>query len=179
MRFALALLLGVVLAGCQLRPVRDEDSPYFNVPVGSQLILNQRLVITEDDDQMRFQGGAIAPHRWSNLRSKYEPNCVLYMRRGGDYNHIIQPDTFDIYRVVQVDHFERNRWPLYASRGTELAFGGIPTEFATILFLRSTRQPAVDKMACKHYQEAYGGKFLSISEMRQALGAIFSLKIAP
>lgn len=176
LRWAALVLACVGLSACQswLAPAVNNE-PYYAVPVGSQLILNRRLVVTDDDDRIHFQDGRILPYRLVNIARKYDPNCVLIVRAVGEYNHVISPDTFTIRRVRLLDDYA-----VMASAGPLLADGGGLSyqDYATVMYLHSPRQPQVDRLVCKHYQDPTDGAFLSLSQIRQALGDIFTLKPA-
>ncbi len=177
LRWAALLLACLGLSACQgwLAPAAVNSEPYYAVPVGSQLILNRRLVVTDDDDRIHFQDGRVLPYRLVNIARKYDPNCVLIVRAVGEYNHVISPDTFTIRRVRLLDDYA-----VMASAAPLLADGGGLSyqDYATVMYLHSPRQPQVDRLVCKHYQDPTDGAFLSLSQIREALGDIFTLKPA-
>ncbi|HKK05812.1 MAG TPA: hypothetical protein VKA50_08200 [Gammaproteobacteria bacterium] len=180
-RLAAALAGMALLGGCQSLsgPVKPGEST--QIPVGSVLVLHKRLVVTSSHDRIRFYRGAIAEDKDFLLTKKYEPNCRLVMHRDlSEYNHVITPGRFDVYAVKQFDDYEILGPRIVASNGPLLADDGgiLPQEFATVLYLRSTEQPQVDRLVCGHYQYSTDGRFLTINQIRAALGDIFTLQLA-
>jgi len=49
--------------------------------------------------------------------------------------------------------------------------------YTTSMMLASSRQPDVLRLSCKHWESITDDNFLSISEMRGALGEIFTLRL--
>ena len=61
-----------------------------------------------------------------------------------------------------------------------MAYGDGPVHltYSTTMYLESRIQPDVFRMECKRWDWPADGKFLSINEMRQALGDYFTLTLA-
>jgi hypothetical protein len=51
--------------------------------------------------------------------------------------------------------------------------------FATILYLRSERQPEALRLTCGHWDYPPWATHLSIAQIRQTLGEVMTLRIAP
>ena len=49
--------------------------------------------------------------------------------------------------------------------------------YATMLYLHSERQNDVYRMTCQHWEEIRDGRYLSVAQMRKAMGEIFTLLI--
>jgi len=180
-RFA-ALALGITsLVGCQGLSGPSEPGRSTEIPVGSELVLHKRLVVTNRHDRIRFYRGAIAEDKDFLLTKKYDPNCRLVMHKDlRDYDHVITPGRFAIYAVKQFDDYEILGPRIVASNGPLLADDGgiMPQEYATVMYLRSSEQPQVDRLVCGHYQYSTDGRFLTVNEIRKALGDIFTLDLA-
>ncbi|NNG14194.1 MAG: hypothetical protein HKM22_03455 [Gammaproteobacteria bacterium] len=57
--------------------------------------------------------------------------------------------------------------------------GGAPNEnYMTVLYLHSDRQPDVFRMTCQHWEAPSDAQHLTIKQIRQALGDLFTLKLA-
>lgn len=177
-----ALVLGVAsLAGCQSLSGPRDPGQSTEIPAGSELVLHKRLVVTNSHDRIRFYRGAIAKEKDFLLTKKYDPNCRLVMHRDlRDYDHVITPGRFAIYAVKRFDDYEILGPRIVASNGPLLADDGgiMPQEYATVMYLRSAKQPQVDRLVCGHYQYSTEGSFLTVNQIRKALGDIFTLKLA-
>jgi len=179
----LALLAAglISLAGCQALREPTDPAHSTRVPAGSVLTLHKRLVVTNSHDRIRFYRGAVAEDKDFLLTKKYEPNCRLVMHRDlRDYDHVITPGRFAIYAVKEFDDYQILGPRIVASNGPLLAGDGgiMPQEYATVMYLRSAKQTQVDRLVCGHYQDSTEGDYLTIEQIRSALGDIFSLELA-
>ena len=55
--------------------------------------------------------------------------------------------------------------------------GSSPIPYATVFDLRSDTQPDVLRMTCMHWEDPTDARFLTLSEIRQALGDYISIII--
>ena len=90
---------------------------------------------------------------------------------------LVQPDRFRITRVIDDTEFTEFPATLYASRGLMASDVPISITYATMMYLQSSVQAEVYRMTCKHWDSTASGRYLTIREMRQAMGDMFSLKI--
>ena len=193
-RFAVILLV-VLLAACQ-SVAPDPSSPFYLPPVGSRLILNQGFVLPPRELKIFVQDGRLV-----YAANEYDPFCKFELYDLKDTPQEVEPDEFHIYRVSRqtgvfaaLDRIDKRR--LLASTGVVGGYGGIgigigggigsgafdgkpsPVVYGIRLDLRSPRQPNVFRMTCGHLQDPdMGARFLSIDEIRQALGNAFTLRL--
>lgn len=172
------LLLALFLTACQTPPERSIASPYYDVPLGSRLVLNQPIEIPAASATVRLQFGKIV----SRFHTQdFEPVCVFESRVVGEAAQIIVPDSFEIVSV------RRGYGTLSAQVEPRAKFIRVEGDggrqyYKTELFLRSAKQPQILTMTCQHGRESGRTLFelvpVTIAEMRQAMGAYFTLHLA-
>ncbi len=173
MRYVAGVALAFLLAACQTAAYRgDENSPYFTVPVGTRLVLHRELVIPADRVDVYLQGGRVLGYAEVN---PHHPFCTFDVRRRLGTPQTVAPDEFAVTKATQ-DVFYSRHVP-----GTVLASDGSPSFeiYSTILALHSDRQPQVVNLTCAQWQYPPLQRHVTINEMRQALGALFTLRLAP
>lgn len=176
--FALLLLL----SGCQSLATRDEDSPFYKVPAGSTLTLNQTITIPAGEVKVYFQDG-----RLSSAVNQLDPFCEFEVYDLKDIPQVVAPDTFQIYQTSWERGYAAvaGQPRLLASLGFTIALGGdfsgdkpSPSLHNVRMDLRSTRQPNVLLLSCGHLQDpGILARYLSVNQIRQALGEWFSLRL--
>ncbi len=182
------LALVVFVSACQTaykdgQP--NEDSPYYEVPVDSKLILHQDLTIPAKATIVYFQREQILlKYAQVNRRTTY---CELELSTKRDVPQTIEADEFVIYKVKQERVFGDGGFMQLASRGV---FGGVARIMrdnggkqlyevvATRMTLRSERQPGVHALICASWEPAQAMSYLTIRKVRDTLGDIFSLQLA-
>lgn len=181
MKIHLLVLLTLSLTACQSTAELPKTSPYFKIPVGSYLVLNQALEIAPTSATVRLQFGQIIS-RFDT--QDFEPTCVLESNNVDATAQRIEPDRFKIIRVRQGDNaLSAQAQPPTGliSVSTRFVSGGGRQYFKTELFLRSEKQPQVLAMTCQHAREAGSTLFelrpLTVAEIQQALGAYFTLQL--
>jgi hypothetical protein len=180
-----ALAATGLAAGCSTaRYAGDENSPFYEVPVGSRVTLTRELVIEPEQVAVFLQNGRALP--WPQINPQY-PHCKFEVRERRSDAQTVKPDEFAVTRVVrEVTHTVDSGRLQLAGVGLALRVGGVDGDgasvraFATYLYLRSERQPQVFRLGCGHWD--YPGKssaeHLSINAMRKALGEVVTLSIA-
>jgi hypothetical protein len=174
--------LGVVaavllLSACQ-QAVRDETSPRSRVGVGSQFILHQVLHVPAGHARVFLQDGQVVAKA---KLERYQPHCNIEVRtvsRGASY---IEPDTFSVTAVME-DDAEVVRGPQWRRYASLLFSGGDWDSVMLSRFVRhtlhSSRQPEVMYLTCHGgFDEPWRVEAPSISEIRQALGELVTLKL--
>jgi len=181
MKIPLLVLLALALTACQTTSEFPVSSPYFQIPVGSRLVLHQPIEIPPTAATVRLQFGKIVSRSHTQ---EFEPVCIFESKLVGKTAQRIVPDSFEITRV------RRDSSSLSAqaapSTGLIKAFwrddaGSSRQYYKTEMFLRSTKQPQILYMTCQQAWEPGGSldlRPLTIAEIRQALGDYFSLRLA-
>ena len=179
MKRAGLLLLFLAVTACQPLSSYPVNSPFYQPPSGSQLVLNQPLEIAPDHATVRFQSGKIVQHVF-----ELDTNCVFELRTVKDVAQRVEPDTFMVTKVhssmsqMQSSAGQPRPGLIKAHMGGEDT-GSVRFFFKTEMFLRSERQPQVFMLTCQHGWDP-GSDFQyerppTVAEMQKALGAYFTL----
>ena len=186
----------LVLSACastrESNGVKDESSVFYAVPVGSLLVLNQDLTIPENQVAIYVQGGEIMRYKEVN---KYLPNCKFEVYKISEQARIVKADTFTISKVV--DDIESSSWQsnvqlaaVNESITDRAQMGGAyhgwnPVSamfegsemfnYATLMYLYSDKQKDVYRLTCQHWESILDNNHLSVTQMRIAMGEIFTL----
>lgn len=169
-------MMTFLLAACALPTSTDPDSFLYSVPVGSVLELNQDFPIKAHSARTYMQAGKIVQESELNI---YYPHCSLLTNTLEDYDRIIKPTRFEIYRVVD-DEEHAQRYVQYAAR-----LFGFDSDGPTIIgqssyyYLRSADEPDVRSLICIQWGSPESVEYLSINQVRAVLGGIFTLHIKP
>ncbi len=172
----LILIAGFGLLACVSHPY-DEHSEFTRVPAGSRLILNQSIPVAANSLGVYMQDGSIKPYSAIN---KYYPHCKFELYTLSDRARTVQPDTFDIVRVMDQTDLSSSRATMFASLRTAGIYSdGGPSivTFTTSMYLKSNTQRDVYRMTCMHWDLINESRYLSIAEMRKAMGNVFTLTI--
>ena len=149
----------------------DESSPFFKVPAGSTLTLNEPLTIQTGEASVRMQNGRILPFTQID---KFHANCDFEVRTIAKSATTISPDTFIITKVVYESDVAASSWNVFASSGDA---GPSHVDYMTFMYLESVKHPDVLRITCTHWEDPPEAEFLSIAQMRKAMGNILTLKI--
>lgn len=173
-KFFLLVFVTLLGYGCDYRPVKDESSEFYVIPVGSALVLNVEVVIPPDQVSVLIQNGMVQHHANVDF---YKPNCKFELYSISENARLVKPDYFLIKKVVDENEYSGLRESYYASRTMLVTDEPETITYATVMYLHSDIQPDVYRMTCKHWESVVDDRFLSVSAMRKAMGDIVSLRI--
>ena len=182
MRRLAAMLFIVFLTACQSAVERDESSPFYLPPPGSKLILNREITIPADALKIYLQDGRLV-----YAANEYYPFCKFELRDLKETPQSVKPDEFEIYRTSRQTgvfaRIDQHRLIVSAHMITHAGARGdgppSPIVYGIRMELRSTRQPEVFRLSCGHLQDPnMEARYLSIEQIRAALGPIFTLQLA-
>jgi hypothetical protein len=170
------LISAAVLSACgNSQVVKDENSQFYSVLPGSTFTLNREITIQPDNTAVYLQYGKIEPV--SNV-GFYKPHCKFELYKISEQARVVKPDTFVVTKVVDQSEDVSTKWPTYAGLGMAYGDGPVHLTFSTTMYLESKVQPDVFRINCKRWDDPATGEYLSINEMRQALGDYFTLTLA-
>ena len=176
LRIPIGLFCAALLSACDNSlAVRDENSQFFSVPLGSTFTLNREITIQPDQTSVYLQNGSIVLVRDVDF---YRPHCKFELFTISEQARVVDPDTFVVTRIVDQREDVSTEWPRYAALGMSGVDGPVHLTYSTTMYLESKIQPDVFRMNCKRWDWPATGDFLSINEMRQALGDYFTLTLA-
>jgi len=171
MKIVALLPLCLLLTACQTTGPLDENSPSHLLPSGSRLVLKQELTIPAHSVSILLQGG----HEVSNRDlERYQPHCRLEIQDMREIAQVVTADEFVVRRAFR-DTKSSARTGLMKTALRYAAEGPTYFVFRTVLDLHSERQPQVRSLTCQQWGNPGTGRHLSIREIRQALGEIFTL----
>lgn len=173
----LALLLAV--AGCGTGGQYGMDSPYYRYPPGVQLRLNQPLEIPAGSATVRLQYGRVVAR---NAVQEHDPYCIFELSTVADGPQRVDSDTFGVTRVLRstssIARSESRPYGLMRVSVGDDAAGPTHYYYKTAFSLHSDAQPKVLMMTCQSNQNYTPLKrHLTLAEIRQALGSIFTLSL--
>jgi len=178
-KYYLAVLALTLLVGCSVNDVRDEDSTFYAVPVDSILVLNQQVNIRGDQVAVYVQNGELKQYKEVDF---YLPNCKFEIYTMSEQARTVSPDRFEIIKVVDdIESSAIQKSTRLAALDNAITFGMLDKSYmfnyATLMYLRSEKQKDVYRMTCQHWEDVMDDRHLSVTQMRQAMGDIFTLEI--
>lgn len=151
------LLMAWLLAGCQTTASNNPDSIWYELPKGSKLVLNQDLEVPAGQAHVIVQNA-----KAGTSANQLEVSCRFEVKQLGP--RTIHPDTFLITEVAQ-----GRQWVNQPS--TML--------FYKVLHLQSEQQQGILPMRCGYTDYPLMGKPVSIEQIRETLGSVFTLVPGP
>jgi hypothetical protein len=177
-------LLATLLTACQTTSYQgNENSPYYVVPAGSRLSLNQELTIPPEGTSVYIQNGQVMP----NVQVlHYYPFCKFELYSRSDSARTVARDTITIKKAVpeETEGPNADAGPVHYAAGmsgsmTDISPGGyVPIRtFSTRMDLRSEKNPDIFRLTCSRWGYPNMDTYVTIAEMRRTLGSIFSLSV--
>jgi hypothetical protein len=154
MRLAAVIVLTIALSGCA--QMHDVDSPYYDIPSDSKLILHQDLNVPAGKAHVDIQHGMVI----AGL-DNWDVGCQLEVRDLGP--GMVSADTFTISRAEVSQE--------WVNRPSTM-------RFYRTLYLQSDNQPNVMQMVCQFWSYPLQGHGISGAEIREALGSVATLEFA-
>jgi hypothetical protein len=154
MRLAAVIVLTITLSGCA--QMHDVDSPYYDIPSDSKLILHQDLNVPAGKAHVDIQHGMVI----AGL-DNWDVGCQLEVRDLGP--GMVSADTFTISRAEVSQE--------WVNRPSTM-------RFYRTLYLQSDNQPNVMQMVCQFWSYPLQGHGISGAEIREALGSVATLEFA-
>ena len=151
---------------------------------GSKIKLNQELT-AKAGSRLTVQYGR--PISYKSV-TWVDPFCYFSVRRPPSEitsPTSIAPDTFVITRVFRQREFSALEPAQYAYSGGEVLYaqnynnsGSSNVFMTTVMELTSAAQPQVERLKCTRWEIPWPENFLSIDEIRGALGSVAQLELA-
>ena len=178
-KYYLSVLAMTLLVGCSVNDAKDEDSTFYAVPVGSTLVLNQQVNIRGDQVAVYVQNGELMQYKEVDF---YLPNCKFEIYTMSEQARTVSQDRFEIIKVVDdIESSAIQKSTRLAALDDAITFGMLDKSYvfnyATLMYLRSEQQKDVYRMTCQHWEDVMDDRHLSVTQMRQAMGDIFTLEI--
>jgi hypothetical protein len=181
--FPLLMLLSLVAgSACSSLVVTDPTSPYYMPPVGSRVVVKQRLTVPPGMTRVFLQYGKVIP---KHARNDYAVNCNFEINTLSDSPRYIEVGTYTVSRSQRrTDNIVRLE-PIRLAALDRLAGlmtrrdDGAPLMFEEVrLSLTSTPPSDVRELACRGVMADPSEIMLpTLAEMRQALGAYATIEV--
>lgn len=176
------LLAMLILPACESGPY-PVDSPYYQIPAGSRIIVKQNLTIPANQARVNLQyGKPVTPKELD----QYHAHCWFLSWKRLKKSQTIIPDTFVISRVRHLEEVVFRQGGLMLASNSELGYSGInssPTaiEYKTEMTIKSEIQPDIRQLVCNHWEDPLDAKHLTVPEIGATLGnfAELTLKGSP
>jgi len=183
--FRILLLIPAIaigLAGCSTTISKDTRSPFYPVPVGSTLVLKQKIEIPPNRTRVFMQNGVI-----TGIYDHYAPTCNVEVDRLDDHQpQFVAPGAYRIHRVqITIQEVVQTGKVQVAALGDgpglQLALGGADKPDIYRGYHLWVEDPANNftRLSCRGgLDEPWQAYPPSIDDMRQALGQIAELRLA-
>lgn len=176
----------LLLSACSLTAVDLENSNHFRPPAGTIIQLNVDLVVSANNAKAYVQGGERKANR--SAVDRFLPWCEFRVKRSLDARRrpfIISKSNLKVissHRGIDYSAIERARAPvLLAGRDRILwpAHSEVSMEnMATVMKIESEQQPELMSLDCMTFTDALFMNHLTLSEIRNTLGDIATIKLA-
>ena len=165
-----------LLSGCAATTPATVTSPYYVIPKGSTLILNEALEISAGSAAVFFQNGKIEHEK--NI-DQYRANFKFEIRTIKEEQQVIKPDIFTIIRTQKLEELVSLPIMLAAKGAMSGYNGGSPLaeNDITEIYLHSVKQPDVLRLSCMHWEDVSDAKHLTVKQIRATLGKYITLKL--
>ena len=157
-RLLFLLLAGELLAGCHMTRSTNPDSIWYELPTDSRLVLNQDLQIPAGQAHTIVQEAKAGTSAY-----KLGVMCRFEVKQLGP--RTIHPDTFLITEVSQ-----GRRW---VNQPSTMLF------FKVFNLQSEQQQKDILPMRCGYTYDPLLGRPVSIEQIRETLGSVFTLVPGP
>jgi hypothetical protein len=172
----------VVVGGCSSLVVTDPASPFYVPPVGSRVVVKQRLTVPPGKTRVFLQYGKVIPR---SARDDYAVNCNFDINTLSDAPRYIEVGSYTVTRSLRHsdDIVQRQAVRLAA---LDLSAGmmiwrrdGTPVLFEEVVLTLSSTPPSdVRELACRGAMaEPTEIELPTLAEMRQALGEYADIQV--
>jgi hypothetical protein len=174
------LLISIMLlVSCQPAYLKDgrpnEDSPYFEVPVDSKLVLNQTLTVPAYARNVFFQRGQVLPFYYVNEFIDY---CALTVYAQKQVPQTIKPDTFVVTKVYREYLYQLAQASLMVAQAFQDDDGESWYVLATQMELQAKNQSDVIRLTCAAWGLPQDISNVTVAGIRKSLGQIATLELA-
>ena len=175
------LAVSLSLAGCQGTTPYRHVVPYRANPADLHVVLERPLTVPAGAATVRLQAGKPVA---MNAVEETDPYCIFEISTVSDRSQTVAPGSYAVRRIERevVDFAGMPVSPMAAALGAASADGPSQMYFVTEFSLMSARQPAVRSLRCQSNElgiTSPNRHFLSLDEMKHAVGGYFSFVSAP
>jgi hypothetical protein len=176
---ATLLVCAALLISCQPAYLKDgrpnENSPYFEIPVESKLVLHQTLTVRPYSRNVFFQNGRAMPFFDVNEFIDY---CALTLYAQKQVPQTIKPDTFVVTKVYREYLYQLASASVMLAQVMQNNDGETWHVLATQMELQAKNQPDVIRMTCAAWGLPQDISNVTLAGIRKSLGEIATLEVA-
>lgn len=187
MKKSIVLLSLLLTTSCSITVNTPLLSIKDRLPVGSTLQLTQTIIMPADRSFMYIANGEVKKLKNYNTVDSYQPYCTIHLHKVSSEAREIKPDDFQVTKIVE---WERDFGRIFNNKNklakrdhggfikTSMNDNAAPSTvmYATIMSLRSTKQPEIEELVCGYWDDHWKDKFLTLKEMKSALGGLIIIK---
>lgn len=179
MRSYVALPLVLALTGCQAAYLADgrpnEESPYFEVPLDSKLVVRRELIAPAHTKNIFLQRGAALAFHDVN---QYEPYCALVLHAKKQTTQAIKPDTFVVTKITRDYYYSLAQADVQVAQMMQGEDGDTWFVLATVMELQSPQQPDVTRLICAAWGLPQQRSNVTVRAIRGSIGDLISLELS-
>lgn len=160
------------------------------LPPGSILRLTQIVEIPADRSFIYIANGQVMPLKNYNTVDIYRPYCMFRLYKEASQPRQVMPGQFDVTKIVEWNAYygdlntrkftnaASNKHRFIKSGSVNYDDAGPSTVmYATIISLRSDKQPEVKELVCGHWDYFGIVEPLTLQEMKIALGDLIRIEV--
>jgi len=164
----------LIVNSCATEIAIAHDSYKYSVPVCSTLILNQKITIASDLGRTYCQYGKELKKKDIDI---YYPHCSITTHKIVSHDRVIYPDSFEIYRVRNEEELAQREVYYASTFFMDRDYGSTITGLSSYYYLRSKSNQDIRTLECLKWDSPGDNEYLSINEVKIALGDIFTLQL--
>ena len=178
MKHLALLAVAIFLGSCQPAYLKsgqpNPDSPNFDVPVDSELVLHKDVTFPPYRKDMFFQKGKTSDYAAVN---QWLPYCALSIDVKNKIPQIVKADRFVVQKVERKFLFQLAAADVQVAQLDPSGFQEWQV-LATVMELSSDRQPGVVQLTCAAWGLPQDISNVTLNTIRQALGDVATLNVA-
>lgn len=173
------LICAVLLVSCQPAYLKDgrpnENSPYFEIPVDSKVVLHQTLTVPAYTRNVFFQRGQVLLFYYVNEFIDY---CALTVYAKKQVPQTVKPDTFVVTKVYREYLYDLADASVVLAQAFQDDDGETWHVLATQMELQAKNQPDVIRLTCAAWGLPQDISNVTLAGIRKSLGEIATLELA-
>jgi hypothetical protein len=162
-------LLAILLTACASGTGYQYPTGPTAPPSITKVTLNEAFHIRADRANEYIQYGEIKPY---DKIVEYYPHCFFELRSVSETARNVSPETFIVTKISRDRFMAGFRRIMVAGGGGDYN----PVMSTTQISLHSDTQPEVFRLSCRQLDEPYLARHVSLQQMREALGGLFTLE---
>ena len=165
--------LSVVLSACAWVPADPDNSPLYQIPTGTTIILHSDISIPAERATVYIQNGKVMDELKTD---RYYPYCKFEMYTLKPEDRVVRPDTFVVQRSTTEEYTLNQERGYRLVKVGSASDGGITfLEMNRVMYIRSAQQPDVYRLTCGIWATPPDFDHITLDQMRQTLAPLISV----